>query len=68
MIVTRECDSSKGCVENIRKVCHLVGRCDGHGGDVRRLMGGVTVVRKCGVSSIRKVCQLMERCDGNGVM
>ena len=57
-------------MEDIRKVCQLVGRCDGHGGDVRRLWGGVTVVRKCGssrkgVTSIRQVCQLMERCDGH---
>ena len=40
-------------------------------GDIRRLWGGVTVVRKCwspngGVTSIRKVCQLMERCGGHG--
>ena len=52
-------------------MCQLVGRCDGHGGDIRRLWAGVTVVRKCGrpkggVTSIRKVCQLMERCDGRG--
>ena len=50
-------------------MCQLVGRCSG--GDVRKLWGGVTVVRKCcsskeGVTSIRKVCQLMERCDGHG--
>ena len=49
----------------------LVGRCDGHWGDVGRLWGGVTVVRKCvsskgDVSSIRKVCHLMEMCDGHG--
>ena len=54
-------------------MCQLVGWCDGHWGDVRRLWGGVTVVRKSGtskggVSSIRKVCQLMERCDGLGGM
>ena len=32
--VDRECDSPKGGVKDIRKVCQLVGRCDGHGGDV----------------------------------
>ena len=47
--------------------------CDVHGGDVRRLWAGVTVVRKCGrpkggVTGIRKVNQLMERCDGHGDM
>ena len=57
-------------MKGIKKVCQFVGRCDGHLGDVRRLWGGVTVVRKCGSSkggmtSIRKVCQLMERCDGS---
>ena len=35
--VDRECDSPKGGLKYIRKVCQLVGRCDGHGGDVRRL-------------------------------
>ena len=57
-------------MKSIKNVCHLVGRCDGHFGDVRRLWGGVTVVRKCGSSkgglpSIRKVCQLMERYEGH---
>ena len=38
--------------------------------DVRRLLVGVTVVKKCGsskgdVSSLRKLCQLMERCDSH---
>ena len=52
-------------------MCQLVGNCDGHWGDVRRLLGGVTVVRKCGsckggVASIKKLCQLMGRCDGHG--
>ena len=47
-------------------MCQLVvGRCDGHWRDVRRLSGGVTVVRnygssKRGVSNIRKVCQLRD--------
>ena len=35
--VVRECDSLKGGVKGIRKVCELVVRCDGHGGDLRRL-------------------------------
>ena len=57
----------------IKTVCQLVGRCDGCGGDVMRLWGGVTVVRKCGSSkggmaSIKKVCQLMETCDSHGGM
>ena len=55
----------------IKNVCQLMGRCDGHGDDVRRLLGSVTIVRECGsskggVSSIRKVWQLIERCDGHG--
>ena len=39
MTVDRECDSPKGVVEDIRKACQLVGRCDGHGHgrDVSRL-------------------------------
>ena len=37
MTVDRECDSPKGGVKDIRKVCQLVGRCDGHGVDVSRL-------------------------------
>ena len=58
--VDRDCDSPERSVKDIRKVCQLVGRCDGHGGDVMRLWGGVTIFRKCGsskegVSSIRKV-------------
>ena len=35
--VDRECDSPKGGLKYIRKVCQLVGWCDGPGGDVRRL-------------------------------
>ena len=42
--VVRESASPVKC---IKKVCQLVGRCDGHGGDVRRLLVGVTFVRKC---------------------
>ena len=37
MTVDRECDSPKGGVNDITKVCQLVGRCDGNAGDVRRL-------------------------------
>ena len=40
MTVDRECKSQKGDVKDIRKVCQLVGRCNGHAGDVSRL-GGV---------------------------
>ena len=36
MTVDRECDSPKGNVKDIRKVCRL-GRWDGHRGDVSRL-------------------------------
>ena len=32
-------------MKGIKTVCQLVGSCDGHGGDVRRLWEGVTVVR-----------------------
>ena len=58
-------------MKGIKNVCQLMGRCVGHGGDVRRLWGSVTIVRECGsskggVSSIRKVRQLIERCDGHG--
>ena len=35
--VDRECDSQNGGVKDIRKVCQLVGRCDGHGGYVSTL-------------------------------
>ena len=35
--VDRECDSPR--VKHIRKVCQFVGRCDEHGGDVRRPWG-----------------------------
>ena len=53
----------------IKNICQLVGNCDGQGGDVRWLWGGVTFVRKCsssmeGVTRIRKVCQFLEKCDG----
>ena len=36
-ILNREFDSLKGGVKEIRKMCHLVGRGDGHRGDIRRL-------------------------------
>ena len=35
--VDRECDSIKGGVKGIRKMCLLMERCDGHLGDVRTL-------------------------------
>ena len=35
--VARNCDSHQRGVKDIRKVCHFVGRCDGHGGDVKVL-------------------------------
>ena len=56
MTVDREFDSPKGGVKDIRKVCQLVGRCDGHWADVRRLWGSVTIVRKCGSS--KGVCRV----------
>ena len=37
MTVNRKCESPKGGVKYIRKVCQLVGRCDGHGGEMMRL-------------------------------
>ena len=36
-------------------MCQLVGRCDGHWGDIRRLLGGVTSVRTSGGGGVR-VC------------
>ena len=52
---------------SIRKVCQLMDRFDGHGGDVKvigevwQLSGSATVII---LKGIRKVCQLIERCDG----
>ena len=37
MTVIRKCGSPKGGVISIRKMCQLMERCDGHGGDVRML-------------------------------
>ena len=37
MTVNREYECPKGDVKDIRKVCQLAGRCDGHGGDASRL-------------------------------
>ena len=31
------CDSCQGSVNGIRKVCQLMERCEGHGGDVKVL-------------------------------
>ena len=51
-------------MKGIKKVCQLVGRCDGHGGDVMRLWEDVTVVRRCdspqgGLRYVRNLCQLI---------
>ena len=40
MTVVRKCNSHQGGVKRIRKVCQLMDRCDGHGGDAN--------VRVCG--------------------
>ena len=58
----RKSVSHEGDVTDMRKVCQLVERCDGYVDNVRRLWGGVIVVRKCdspqrGVKGITKVCQ-----------
>ena len=37
MTVIRKFDSHQGGVKCIRKVCQLMERCDGHGGDVKML-------------------------------
>ena len=37
MTVVRKCASHQGGVNSIRKVCQLMERCDGHGGDVKVL-------------------------------
>ena len=37
MTVVRKCDSHQGGVNGIRKVCQLMERCDGYGGDVKVL-------------------------------
>ena len=36
--VVRRCDSSQGCVKVVRNLFQLMGRYDGHGGDVRGCM------------------------------
>ena len=62
---------SSGDVTGIRKMYHMVERCDAHGGGgFKGAWGGVVVVRKCeshqgDVKGIKKVCQLMERCGGH---
>ena len=60
MSVDRECDIPKEGVKGTRKVCQLVGRCDGHGGDVSRL--GELWQLSGSVSVLREVCQVLERC------
>ena len=37
MTVIRWCDSHQGGVKDIRKVCQVMERCDGHAGDVKML-------------------------------
>ena len=37
MTVVRRCGSHQGGVKGIRKVCQLMDRWDGHGGDVKAL-------------------------------
>ena len=37
MTVVRKCASHQVGVKGIRKVCQLMERCDGHGGDVKVL-------------------------------
>ena len=34
MTIIRKCDSHQGDVKGIIKVCQLMERCEGHGGDV----------------------------------
>ena len=34
-------------MKDVRKVCQVMERCDGHGGGYKGAWGGVTVVRKC---------------------
>ena len=46
MTVVRKCGSLQWGVKSTDNVCQLVGRCDGQWGNVRRLWGCVTVVRK----------------------
>ena len=46
--VDKECDNSKEGVKGIREVCQLMGRCNGHWGDVR---------------SLAKVWQYLGRCE-----
>ena len=37
VITFRRCENHHGVVKGIRKVCQLMERCDGHGGDVNVL-------------------------------
>ena len=53
MTIVRKCDSHQGGGKGIRKVCQLMKRCDGHGGDVK-LLG------RC--DSCQKVVQSPGRC------
>ena len=53
-------------IREVLKVCQLIKRCDGHGGDVK--VFGRYDGYQGGVKGIRKVCQLMQRCGGYGWM
>ena len=37
VITFRLCDTPQGSVKDVRKVCHVMERCDSHGGDLRCL-------------------------------
>ena len=37
VITFRRCDIPQGGVKDVRKVCQVMERCDGHGGDVKVL-------------------------------
>ena len=37
MVTFRRCDSPQGGGKDVKKVCQLMERCDGHGGDLKVL-------------------------------
>ena len=37
VVTFRRCDSPQGGMKDVRKVCQLMERCDGHGGDLKVL-------------------------------
>ena len=51
-------------IREVSKVCQLMERCDGHGGDVSKgVWEGVITFKKCenhqgGVKGVTKVCQV----------